>query len=443
MVENMFDYRFVTLLGATLVFAPLSVLFIYASGLGPGLFPLYGLIFLWCDYRREAEAHVIFLFMVTTAGLVLAAAAAPHRIVLAIEILGMWGLVWALGLHHKRGADILREARSEMAGLASSIRDDESELTRLRAYQANASVQIGLRRDLTETARSLGSTLDGREVHVRLNGILAARFPGSRVRIQAWAAHDPLLELAMKSGTVAAVKDTAADSRFASAPGLDFRSGMAAPLKVMRQSAGFVKVESDAPGAFGSQEVQALDLITTMASLSLENIRLYETVQEQATHDALTGLFSHRAFQSRLHEELLRAGRSQTPVSFVLGDVDHFKTYNDRYGHQAGDFLLRAVAAILASFARPVDFPARYGGEEFCLVLPSVTLAEALDLTERIRSRVQAEVFVFQGSKTGATMSFGVSSFPHDATTSSQIVRVADERLYRAKSGGRNRVVGV
>ncbi|MBI5883925.1 MAG: hypothetical protein HZB91_12575, partial [Elusimicrobia bacterium] len=138
-LRHMFDYRFVTLLGATLVFAPLSVLFIYASGLGPGLFPLYGLIFLWCDYRREAEAHVMFLFMVTTAGLVLAAAAAPERAVLGVEILGMWGLVWALGLHHKRGADILREARSEMAGLASSIRDDESELTRLRAYQANAS----------------------------------------------------------------------------------------------------------------------------------------------------------------------------------------------------------------------------------------------------------------------------------------------------------------
>jgi diguanylate cyclase (GGDEF)-like protein len=90
-----------------------------------------------------------------------------------------------------------------------------------------------------------------------------------------------------------------------------------------------------------------------------------------------------------------------------------------------------------------VDFPARYGGEEFCLVLPNVGLAEALDLAERIRARIEAEGFVFQDVRTGATMSFGVSSFPQDATTSSQIVRAADERLYRAKSGGRNRVVGV
>ncbi|MBI4676534.1 MAG: sensor domain-containing diguanylate cyclase [Elusimicrobia bacterium] len=439
----MFDYRFVTLLGATLVFAPLSVLFIFASGLGPSLFPLYGLIFLWCDFRREAEAHVIFLFMVTTAGAVLAAAVAPHRAVIAAEIAGMWALVWALGLHHKRGADVLREARLEMAGFAAAIRDDESELARLRAYQASASVQMALRRDLTESARSLGSTLDGREVHVRLAGILTSRFPGSRVRIQAWASGDPLLGLAQKSGAVAVVKDSAADPRLAAARGADFRSGMAAPLKVMRQAAGFVKVESDCPGAFGSLEAQALDLITTMASLSLENIRLYEAVQEAATHDALTGLLSHRAFQARLHEELLRAGRSQTPVSFVLGDIDHFKTYNDRYGHQAGDSLLRSVSAILSSFARPVDFPARYGGEEFCLILPNVGLAEALDLAERIRARIESETFVFQGVRTGATMSFGVSSFPQDATTSSQTVRVADERLYRAKAGGRNRVVGV
>jgi diguanylate cyclase (GGDEF)-like protein len=437
-----FDYRFVTLLGATLVFAPLSVLFVFFSGMGPVLFPIYGLIFLWCDYRREAEAHVIFLFMVTTAGLVLAASAAGGRTALGVEILGMWILVWALGLHHKRGADILREARGEMAALAAALRDDESELTRLRAYQASASVQIGLRQDLTESARSLGSTLEAREVHVRLNGILSSRFPSSRVLIQAWASGDPLLELAMKTGTVALVKDTASDHRFSAAPP-GYRSGMAAPLKVMRQAAGFVKVESDEAAVFGTQEVQALDLITTMASLSLENIRLYEAVQEQATHDPLTGLFSHRAFQTRLHEEVLRAGRGGTPVSFILGDVDHFKTYNDRYGHQAGDFLLRAVAAILSSFARPVDYPARYGGEEFCLVLPSVPLAEALDLAERIRARVGAEVFTFQGSKTGATMSFGVSSFPQDATTASQIVRVADERLYRAKAGGRNRVAGV
>ena len=89
-----------------------------------------------------------------------------------------------------------------------------------------------------------------------------------------------------------------------------------------------------------------------------------------------------------------------------------------------------------------MDFPARYGGEEFCLILPNFVRSEAVGLAERIRARVAAEPFVLAGRPTGATMSFGVSSFPTDATTASQIVRIADERLYKAKGSGRNQVVG-
>jgi diguanylate cyclase (GGDEF)-like protein len=123
-------------------------------------------------------------------------------------------------------------------------------------------------------------------------------------------------------------------------------------------------------------------------------------------------------------------------------DVDHFKSYNDRYGHQAGDHLLKTLAGVLASFARPVDFVARYGGEEFVVILPNFVRTEAVQLAERMRARVAAEPFVFQGAGTHATMSFGVAAFPQDATSASQFVRSADERMYRAKHGGRNQVVG-
>jgi diguanylate cyclase (GGDEF)-like protein len=123
-------------------------------------------------------------------------------------------------------------------------------------------------------------------------------------------------------------------------------------------------------------------------------------------------------------------------------DVDHFKSYNDRYGHQAGDHLLKTLAGVLASFARPVDFVARYGGEEFAVILPNFVRSEAAQLAEKMRARVAEEPFVFQGEPTHATMSFGVASFPQDATQASQIVRSADERMYQAKHGGRNQVVG-
>ena len=254
------------------------------------------------------------------------------------------------------------------------------------------------------------------------------------------AGEDPLLLAAQRRRGPVLIKDARTESQVV--PGARFISGVAIPMKVMRQAAGFVKLESDTPGAFGPDEVRTADLFATMAALSLENIRLYESVHRQATHDSLTQLHSHRAFQQRLQEEVLRAGRSQTPLAMIMLDVDHFKQYNDKFGHQGGDQLLRTLAAILASFARPVDFVARYGGEEFAIILPNYVRTEAVQVAERIRARVAEEPFVFNGAPTRATMSLGVAAFPTDATTASQIVRVADERLYKAKHGGRNQVVG-
>ncbi len=451
----LFDRRLVTLLGATSLFAVVSILFILKPHLGPGLFPLYALLFVWTDARRETEIHVIFLFLVSIAGVALVATAPPlpaglSKFIYLAELAAVWLYLGGLGAHRRRLAVSARVAEEERRSLESQALNAERELAQHQGYQQTAARQIILRRDMTEAVRALGSTLDGREVHVRLAGALSARFAGSRVEIAAGAGHDPLLILAGETGAPVLVRDSLEDSRLkgprfhqaGGAGAASFRSGMAAPLRVMRQAAGFIKVEADSPGAFALGDLQTLDLFATLAALSLENIRFYETVQEQATHDSLTQLYSHRAFQARLQEEVLRAGRSQTPVALIMADVDHFKTYNDRYGHQAGDQLLRGVSAILLSFARPVDFAARYGGEEFCLIVPNAAKDEAMALAENIRARIAAEGFAFQGSRTAASVSFGVSCFPQDATTASQVVRVADERLYQAKRGGRNRVAG-
>ncbi len=438
----MLDYRVVTLLVSDVLFAALSLLFLFRPAWAPALFPAYGSLFLWSDFRGEKESHVIFLFLVSTVGLVLAVTAPPAlKVPYALELGALWALAWILSHRKAAAAEEVKTLHAQRLALDASALDDEREVRHHASYSESVSGQIRLRRDLTEGARSLGNTMDSREVHVRLADIVGARFPGSRVEILA-SAEDPLADLSARARGPVMIKDARDDARLP--PGTDkrFRSGMAIPLKVMRHAAGYLKVEADAPSAFGPEDMRTLDLLATMAALSLENIHFYETVRDQATHDQLTQLFSHKAFQTRLHEEVLRAGRSQTPLSMILADVDHFKSYNDRFGHQAGDQLLRTVAAILSSFARPVDFPARYGGEEFCLILPNFVRSEAVDLADRIRRRVESEAFVFQGKRTGATLSLGVSSFPVDATTASQIVRVADERLYRAKHQGRNQVVG-
>ncbi|MBI4376929.1 MAG: sensor domain-containing diguanylate cyclase [Elusimicrobia bacterium] len=435
--------RTATLLGADIIFVGCSLALFRFPELSASIYPYYGLLFFWSHLRREAEAPVIFLFLIMAAGLVLAARV-PHAIekaALLIETGGLGALSLALSWQRQAAARGQRELEIERLSLEGRIREHERDLKYYQEYQLSAGDQIKLRRDMAESARSLGSAMDARQVQDRLAAVLSSRFPRARVSMTASAEGDPVLERAASRHVPLLIKDVQADERLKGL-GLSYRCVLAIPLRVMRQSAGFLKLESGTPGLFSSEDVKAADLFATMACVSLENIRFYEHIHQLAVHDPLTQLYSHRAFQGRLQEELLRAARSQTPLSLILCDLDHFKSYNDRYGHQAGDHLLRTVAAIIASFARPVDMAARYGGEEFALILPNFVRSEALDLANRLRLRVASEPFVFQGQKTNATMSLGLASFPQDATTASQMVRVADERLYRAKENGRNQAVG-
>ncbi len=434
------DSRAVTLVGSYGLFAGLALLVVARPELGPAAVPACGLCLLWSDLRRDGESPLVLTFLATIVGAVLMARADGFRPDLAAGVVGLWLLAGAQAAHRGRQFSDERETLLEQMALQDQIRDDDRDLKYYRSYEETVGVDTRLRRDLSDAAKSLSGTMDGREVQTRLIAILSERFPAARVTVVGGAGTDPLLLAAQRRRGPVLIKDARAEAQIV--PGARFVSGVAIPLKVMRQAAGFVKLESDTPAAFGPDEVRTADLFATMAALSLENIRLFESVHRQATHDSLTQLHSHRAFQQRLQEEILRSGRSQTPLALIMLDVDHFKKYNDTFGHQAGDQLLRTLSAILSSFARPVDFVARYGGEEFAIILPNYVRTEAVQVAERIRARVAEEPFVFNGSPTRATMSLGVAAFPTDATTASQIIRVADERLYKAKHGGRNQVVG-
>ena len=155
-----------------------------------------------------------------------------------------------------------------------------------------------------------------------------------------------------------------------------------------------------------------------------------------ATQDGLTGLKNHRAFQERLAIEVERARRHGQPLSLVLLDVDHFKQYNDTYGHPAGDVVLREVARLLESSRRPEDLAARYGGEEFVLLLPHCTAAEAAGTAERCRAAFAAA----EWPKRPVTASFGVAALSPAMSSTSDLVTAADQALYAAKHDGRDRI---
>lgn len=161
-------------------------------------------------------------------------------------------------------------------------------------------------------------------------------------------------------------------------------------------------------------------------------------LQHRADTDGLTGLYNHAFLMNTLEKETARASRYGSPLSLVMLDIDHFKKFNDNYGHQVGDAVLSEVAALLRSELRPSDTAGRYGGEEFMLILPGTGQEGACALAGRVRARIEASPFTAESLK--VTVSGGAAQWNAEKIT--DFIQTADDRLYEAKRSGRNRIVG-
>jgi diguanylate cyclase (GGDEF)-like protein len=233
-----------------------------------------------------------------------------------------------------------------------------------------------------------------------------------------------------------------------------YRLGLliARPLDRLTRAAGEVAAGDlavDLPEAAGGGEVGYLtDVFNHMVSRLREGRReldlIHETLRKKneelellSTTDSLTNLDNHRSLMQRLDQEEARCKRERKSFSVLVGDVDHFKQYNDAFGHPAGDEVLKSISDIMRESARPIDCVARYGGEEFVVMMPDTTAADALELAEHIRARVAAKKFT--GRK--MTLSIGVATFPEDADNAEALISIADEALYQAKREGRDRSI--
>jgi diguanylate cyclase (GGDEF)-like protein len=185
----------------------------------------------------------------------------------------------------------------------------------------------------------------------------------------------------------------------------------------------------------------AITRVSEHAALSIANRRLLLALRGQANTDGRTGLTNSRAFDESL-ERLLANRADAEHVAVLMLDLDHFKEFNDRYGHPAGDEALRAFAHLLSSSVRENDIAARYGGEEFAVYLPGLTSSAAADVAERIRERTESTIIPLGPGLTGhLTVSIGIAAAPDDGVQRVVLLKAADEALYRAKLAGRNRVV--
>ena len=257
-------------------------------------------------------------------------------------------------------------------------------------------------------------------------------------------AEDEIIKNLMSGEGSALIADTARRNMALNFRRANIDSFFISLLKSGSNTYGFIKLDKEKGYSFSEFEIKTIKMLLTRVVLLLENAALYEKIRKQATEDGLTGLCNHLTFQERLRAAVEKSGADGKPrVALALTDIDHFKKFNDTFGHQEGDNVLKKVAVMLRKFTdeNPGTFAARYGGEEFVVVFEKHGMAEAVKIADKIRK--YSEDNLRGGSETEKkpiTMSIGVSSYPDYADSPRALIKNADEALYLAKQEGRNMV---
>ncbi len=219
-----------------------------------------------------------------------------------------------------------------------------------------------------------------------------------------------------------------------------FGSLISAPLMRENKFLGILRLDNELAGVYDADDLRVLDIISDLAALAVENALLYQQAGKLAITDGLSGLFVHRYFQERLEQEISRAVWTNSQFALLMLDIDDFKGYNDKHGHIAGDILLRQIAQLLRSTVSPGDIVARYGGEEFAVLLVDIPKQQAGKVAEQIREKIEKKNFLLRRQATKATLSGGLSFFPEDNGTKENLIKRADQALYKAKVEGKNRI---
>ncbi|HPC99942.1 MAG TPA: sensor domain-containing diguanylate cyclase [Acetivibrio sp.] len=220
--------------------------------------------------------------------------------------------------------------------------------------------------------------------------------------------------------------------------GRGIKSLICVPLVTKSRKFGLVLVEHMYSNAFDENNLRLLNIIGQQVGIAMENVELYQRMHELATVDGLTGVYNRLYFQERLKEEFESAKKEKYDLSLALLDIDHFKKFNDTFGHLFGDKVLSRIATLIKNSLRSDDIIARYGGEEFVILLPRTGINEAYYKVERLRDLISKTSITDGKATASVTVSFGVSSYPEFSSSEAELLKMADDALYDAKESGRN-----
>lgn len=217
---------------------------------------------------------------------------------------------------------------------------------------------------------------------------------------------------------------------------------ISAPLIVENRFLGILRLDNQVSGFYTQDDLRFLATISDLGAVALENGELFQRTQDLAIHDGLTSLYTKGYFLERLKEECSRGIRHKTILSLFMLDIDYFKNYNDKFGHTAGDIVLRILSSVMVDFLRDYNpVISRFGGEEFCIILPQMDKERACNVADELREVIEKTKIVLRRQETNITVSIGVATFPLDASDEEEVILKTDKALYTAKQEGRNRVI--
>lgn len=440
-------------------------------------------VVLWLRHRTQAAAPELGpVYGVAMAALLVFAGLMGATFVLAMRYVIEQPLQrLAAGLRRARDGDFLHrlpvESEDELGAVAETFNAALAAITDLHAARIDDARELELKAELEarvkeltllfDLARRLGGTLEldrvlailtdlaGRalgehafavllieegtgDLVVRGVSGLSESVTGTRVR----AGDGPAGWAARERSTVR-IPDTREDPRRPLLPWQGGAAGtiLAVPMLHQEEAIGVLVFFRPAPDAFPPAEVRLLESVAGQAAISIENARLHQKMVRLSQTDALTGAHNRRSLFARLQMERERCERFEHPMAVALVDVDHFKRFNETFGHAAGDGILRKVAQVLVGAVRKVDLVARYGGEEFAVLLPRADRAAALAAGEKLRAAVAEAAIPHAGVGPGhVTISVGVAVWPDDGADLGELIDGADAALYAAKRSGRDAV---
>ncbi|PIU82882.1 MAG: hypothetical protein COS68_07035 [Elusimicrobia bacterium CG06_land_8_20_14_3_00_38_11] len=426
-------------------FLAITVLLFYFKNNFVGMFALFFiLIIISAALISELLTTDLIALLVSLTGLIgMSFIDGVERFFLLGEIAAVWGFVWIIHLLNDREKYRKAENKNKLSDMAAEIEKTKKEFVANKIKLEKISLRISQYKNLTSATKEIAKTDNLQELKEKLKDITKRLLKCDNVRLTTFLPTDDsppdiFDAWVVQKQSPLLIANTMRDYRFdySSIP-KSIKSVIAVPIFHNKNIIGIIRTDSQDENRFLQEDMVVVSILVSMAEMTVENISLLEKTRDLSIIDGLTGVYVRKFFDERLHQEIARASRFKTPLCVLLSDIDHFKKFNDTYGHQQGDKALKRFSQVLKNNCREMDIVTRYGGEEFAIIMPETSKSECLKIAENIRNNFRDELINGQH----ITVSIGISAYPDDATEHSQLIRKSDERLYIAKSTGRDKVV--